>query len=547
MDLIEKFKQNKKTIIVFLLILAVGIFLRTYQFHDWMRFSVDQARDAGIISDALENKESLPLLGPKAGTTTFKLGSIYYYFSYFSAKVFGNYPDKMAYPSLLSAILAIPLMFFLMRKYFQEKIAFSIMLVMSFSYLLVISSRFSSNPNVVPFFLLLFLYSLLEILDNQQKKNFFWSSLVGLTLGVLIQLHTTLLIIAPIMTLCVFGFLLKKRATGVLQSFFLVLVLSLSVNMTQIIYETNHNWANSKVFFSSLQSKNESKISFFEKVYLISACQLQANSYMISSVIPAVEIKNNSDNATCNHILQQPKGGFFKNFSYYLNITASIVFFVCGYLLLLRKFKNEKELKTKNFIGLVILFQILSFIIFIPVAEMMHTGYFNILFPLPFVLLGLIFEFVLEKFPNSGKFVVVAVLLTLLSLSSLKLYELSQRYVKGEENNSRNVTLGEVERMSKYLLENSLGRSEVYFSGQKDLVDRYYKTINYFAEEANLDMTFLKSEDIASGKVEIRKKVPIFYIQKNNHEKNDPGEIRQGRKIISSQVFSSQTILILEN
>ncbi len=146
MKLFKKVSQHEKVAVIFFLILIVGIFLRTYQFHAWMRFSVDQARDAGIVSAALENKEPLPLLGPKAGTTTFKLGSIYYYFSYISAKLFGNYPDKMAYPSLLSAILAIPLMFFLMKKYFQEKFALAIIAVMSFSYLLVISSRFSSNP-----------------------------------------------------------------------------------------------------------------------------------------------------------------------------------------------------------------------------------------------------------------------------------------------------------------------------------------------------------------------------------------------------------------
>ncbi|NTV41280.1 MAG: hypothetical protein HGA61_03355 [Candidatus Moranbacteria bacterium] len=547
MNIIEKIKQNKKTVIIFLLILTAGILLRTYQFHNWMRFSVDQVRDAGIVSAALENKEPLPLLGPKAGTTTFKLGSIYYHFSYFSAKVFGNYPDKMAYPSLFSAILAIPLMYFLARKYFSKKVALSIMAVMSFSYLLVISSRFSSNPNVVPFFLLLYLYSMLELLDGQNKRSYFWSVLVGLALGVSVQLHTTLLVIMPLMTLGILGFLLKDKRVGVFKNFFIIFVVALFFNISQLNYEINNDWANSKIFLASLSSKSKTETSLFEKVYLVSTCQLQANSYMISSLIPDVEIKNNSDNATCNHIFQNPKGGLDKKLAYYSNIFASVLFSVFGYGLFYRRFKKERDKSKQSFLGLLLLFQFLAFVVFVPVAEMLHTGYFNILFPVPLVMFGLLVEFVLVKFKKKGK-IIVLVLLTLLLLSSLaKSYQLALRYMDGKENNSRNVTLGEIERMSKYVLSNSAGNSKVYFSGQKDLVDRYYKTINYFAEEAGLDMTFLKSENIANGKAEIRKGVPIFYIQKNGHEKNDPGEIRQGREIVSSQIFSNQTMLILKN
>ncbi|NMC87867.1 MAG: hypothetical protein GYA69_05505, partial [Candidatus Moranbacteria bacterium] len=90
------FKQNKSkiAIVFFLVFLAAGIFLRTYNFHDWLRFNTDQARDAVVVSDFLEGKTALPLLGPKAGGTDFKLGPIFYYFQIISAKIFGVSPDK---------------------------------------------------------------------------------------------------------------------------------------------------------------------------------------------------------------------------------------------------------------------------------------------------------------------------------------------------------------------------------------------------------------------------------------------------------------------
>ena len=109
-NLKELFKKNKKTVIILSVIVLAGIFFRTYEFHDWLRFSRDQVRDVSLIGNALEGKEHLPLLGPNAGTTKFRLGPIYYQFSYMSEKIFGNYPDKMAYPSVFFSILSIPLL-----------------------------------------------------------------------------------------------------------------------------------------------------------------------------------------------------------------------------------------------------------------------------------------------------------------------------------------------------------------------------------------------------------------------------------------------------
>ncbi len=69
------FKKNKGVIISLALILLAGVFLRTYAFHDWLRFSGDQARDAAIIRAAIEHEAPLPLLGPLAGGTNFFIGS----------------------------------------------------------------------------------------------------------------------------------------------------------------------------------------------------------------------------------------------------------------------------------------------------------------------------------------------------------------------------------------------------------------------------------------------------------------------------------------
>lgn len=134
------------------MIVALGIFLRTYHFRDWLRFSDDQARDAIIIRNIIEHKQSLPLLGPIAGTSTFYLGPAYYYIEYGAAKVFGAAPDKIALPDLLFSILAIPPLFFFLKKYFSEKLSLSLTALFAVSFFAVRYSRFAWNPNSTGFF-----------------------------------------------------------------------------------------------------------------------------------------------------------------------------------------------------------------------------------------------------------------------------------------------------------------------------------------------------------------------------------------------------------
>ena len=69
-------------------VFVAGIFIRTYHYHDWLRMNADQARDAALVSRTVEGIDPLPLLGPKAGGTEFKLGPAFYWFEAASAKVF---------------------------------------------------------------------------------------------------------------------------------------------------------------------------------------------------------------------------------------------------------------------------------------------------------------------------------------------------------------------------------------------------------------------------------------------------------------------------
>ncbi|PJA85653.1 MAG: hypothetical protein CO143_01245, partial [Candidatus Moranbacteria bacterium CG_4_9_14_3_um_filter_45_14] len=106
--------------------------------------------------------------------------------------LFGGTADKMAYADLLFSIATIFLVYFFFKKFFAEQISLILTFLFSISFFVVTYSRFAFNPNSIPFFTLLFLFSLLAILDNAPKEKLRWAVLLGIAMGIGFQLHTIL-------------------------------------------------------------------------------------------------------------------------------------------------------------------------------------------------------------------------------------------------------------------------------------------------------------------------------------------------------------------
>jgi len=125
---------------------------------DWLFFKMDQARDAYLIKQTLENGLGwLPLLGPKAGGTHLNLGPAFYYFQYLAAFLFQSaHPAVLAYPDLLFSILSIPLFFLFLKKYFPRDWSMVLAGLYAVCFLGIEYSRFAWNPNSLVFFNLLF-------------------------------------------------------------------------------------------------------------------------------------------------------------------------------------------------------------------------------------------------------------------------------------------------------------------------------------------------------------------------------------------------------
>ena len=540
-EVFSSIKKIKVHVWILLLIMAVGIFLRAYHFHDWLQFSPDQARDATIVGDAISGKSALPLLGPIAGGTSFHLGPAFYYFNYASALIFGNTPEAMAYPDLVFAILSIPLFYFFLKKYFSANLSLALMSLYAVSFFAVEYSRFSWNPNLIPFFVLLFLYAILEISDENGKRTIFWPILAGIGLGIGIQLHTLLLLTMPVVAIAV-GIYLFFRKKLPWKSFLIIFLVAFFLNVPQVISETKTGGANIENFFAGAGSQSDSGSDMVSNAGLIASCQTIYNIHMISSF-------ENKEN--CGNILAAGKfeiknlnntpGNFSDMDLFVLSIVASVVFSIGGYFLWGYYWWKESNKSKRNFLGVLMLFHLITVAFFVVVASRLSMRYYIILFIVPFVLLGLWAELILEN-KNMKKYagsIAIAVLGLLVFSNIFVIARAAGPFIRSRANNGDISVLGEIEPVASYIAGKSGAEKEAYLSGERLYLYRFSQPLEYLTRKENVNLSVPMDGD------SLDPKRLLFYIAHTTKKKYRPGDQEKGKTIEDVRQFGTMTVFVL--
>lgn len=522
-------------------IFLFGAFLRMYHFHDWMRFSPDEARDATFISNALSGVAPLPELGPQAGNTRFFLGPLYYQAEYASAFLFGNMPDSLAYPDLFFSLLAIPLLFFFLRKYFSVRTALILDALFSISFFAITSSRFASNPNSIPFFVILFLFSLLSLLDEGGKRKYIWATLLGLSMGVGIQLHTLLFLVSPAVAVIVWGYLIYRKAITWKHAA-LVILCFLLMNVGQLKYEFRHGGSNILQLFRGASS--ESSVggnTLMRNIGLIASCQLEANAHILLAPI---------DETNCEDIFNVMRAGrketFIKGAGPIVNgafllgeLTLCLVLSVGGYILLWHRLQLESLSGKRNFLGVLLVYNILSFVVMLPVASQIEVHYFNILIVVPFVLLGLWMEYLLSSHWAHGKRLLRAMIVLLFVANGIFLARVASDYSEQRVSDSDNSILGEITPMVAYLIADSEGSDRVFIDGTTFYLKRFLKPFDFLSRQQGVQM--VRPESDQNFPVGTR----FFYINGTKLHTASPGETVNGDLVLAVRQFQQVTIYTL--
>lgn len=418
--LIGNFLRKNKFLIILLAIIFLGAFLRAYHFSDWLHFELDQSRDAKIIDLAMkEGPAALPLLGPKAAGSFLRLGPAFYYFKYLSALIFGNTPSGMATIIMIFGILAMPAFYFLSRRYFGRWLSLSLLVLFSTSLFLIMYSRFSWNPNTMPLFIILMMYFLLRAVDeNEEQKKRGWSLMIAaFCLAVSTQLHFLAFVSVPVIVVL---FLLVKRPRIRWMYWLGAIAIILFMNLPVFLNEAKTGGANFKEFKEVAMGKSNknSDRTLIEKIFK-NYTENSLNHFLILSSqnteLPGLVQKNNFD-IKCDQSCRD---------NWFLGM-ISLVLFSIGIILLFKNLILEKEKRKKDFLIMIFIWFLVSFVLFIPLAFDISPRFWLLVSALPFVFLGLTFDFIIKILPK--KIAIGSILILVLVFCASNLYKTYLRF-----------------------------------------------------------------------------------------------------------------------
>jgi hypothetical protein len=556
MLIFKKLSSHKLEFTLFVLIFAIGIGLRTYNHSNWLHFEVDQTWDFQIVSNAIEKGPGeLPLLGPTAGGgRALRLGPAFYYMEYASALVFGNTPVGHSMLVLIFSLLAIPLFYLFVKRYFSVYVSLGILLIFSISLYLILYSRFSWSPNVLPFLMLLSLYSLLKSVSLKEKNAKIWFLIMIGAVTITTQIHFNAFFILPAI---VISFLIIKRPKFNFKTWLCSLAIILVLYSPVIANEIKTGGENSSFFIKKLDKKETHYKPFLEKLVLTA----RYNAYEYFLIISGNDQINEGSPPDGYNMGLACKKSCTDRLPYRI---PALFYFTLAIFLLVKRTKKEIPSDRKDFLILTLLWFIFSFLYFYAIfaSNILFPRFFLVVSPLAIILLGLIFETINPEKNKLrfGLFVLIILFLSYMNLKEVFNYFENLRNAPTTETtaemkdvfpDNKRVTLQQEKMLadymaSKYALNNypvyiscdhEYEPSFWYFLNQKNIFyynkfhaeltsEKIYTQANYFAIFRTNQIVLFQDKNISSNFTIIEEKrfgsLTVFYlnplVEKNTAE-----------------------------
>lgn len=281
------------------------------------------------------------------------------------------------------------------------------------SYFDVEYSRFAWNVNLLPFFVLLFLVSFWHFLTDNSKTAWGWIVLVGLALGVGVQLHAILIFLFPAVIFFDCLHLILKEKNFAWKKMLVILGIALLLNLPPIISEFKHNFSNTQNFETAFLAQT-SQNGLPKEFLLDIACNAQANTHIISAL---------GNRKVCDFLYADNQWAYSpatplslaRRPLFLAGEAVSFSFSLLGVGFLLSYFKKETDRKKRYFLGLIMLYGLLYFLIMLSVAPGSQMRYFLPIIFLPFTFLAFMFDYIFRKYPRWGAWLVAIIFLLLFS------------------------------------------------------------------------------------------------------------------------------------
>jgi 4-amino-4-deoxy-L-arabinose transferase-like glycosyltransferase len=331
-----------------------------------MEFLGDQGRDVIIIRDFLKNG-NLFFIGPQTSIGNMYLGPYFYYFIAPSLLISSFNPIGPAVFIGLISLATVYLIYFVSKKWFNKNTGYIASFLFGISPVVVKYSNFIWNPNIMPFFTLLFVYLFFEAFRKENYKYFIYATL---SFVMIINSHYLGLAILPFVGIYWLIQLYKyfKFKSPSLKPFLIYTIISFlvfAVSLTpQLLFEVKHNFQNSKALINFFTYR-ETTISIkpYKSIPKLPSLFNQVNTSLLAG-------KNET-----------------------AGIVTSIIFAV-GILFV---FIKSKDKKTK-YLYLCIVWYLVGLVCLALYKQHVYDHYFGFLFPVVFIL----FAYVINRFKIWG-------------------------------------------------------------------------------------------------------------------------------------------------
>jgi 4-amino-4-deoxy-L-arabinose transferase-like glycosyltransferase len=369
-----QFSKLKKLLIpnvlvIFILLLAA--FLRLYKIADYMTFLGDQGRDVLIVYNILHGH--LTLLGPTSSVGGFFLGPIYYYFMAPFLWLFNYNPVGPAVMVALIGIATVWLVYKFGSEFFNSKVGLIAALLYAISPLVVSYSRFSWNPNPMPFFSLLILYLLYKAVKKSSLKLFF---IVGILFGIAMQLHYLSIFLGMVMLVyALLALFYKQKSFKILTKLvkdYLAIFIGFILGWSPFIaFEIRHGFPDFKNIFNFVlfSGKTGAGPNYFATVYDV--------FFRLFGRL----------------VFYFPTPDFQNHFAHTQVLLWQVVVLVCAVfacgVIFFKLYKAFRE-KSENFEKylLLVVWLVVGILLFGFYKKEIYDYYFAFMFPLPFLLIA---------------------------------------------------------------------------------------------------------------------------------------------------------------
>jgi len=444
--------KSKISLILLTLILLLSAYLRLYHISDYMTFLGDEGRDVLVAKEILEG--NFTLLGPRSSAGDFFMGPIYYYMITPFLFLFNYDPVGPAVMVAILSVFTTWLIFFVGKKWFGETAGLIAAALYSVSPVVITYSHSSWNPDVLPFFALLFIHIIYVAVHAKNAWKFF--IFAGFLLGISLQLHylaVLLGVVAAVYVLWANWYKDKAIKIGLTVKNYLQILSGFIIGFSPfLVFEARHEFANTRSIFSFIFSDTLQKSYTAQSSYLdiVSDAFFRIFARLVF-FFPSLDMSTYFDKL------------FLQVFSF---VSVVIILFALYFLF-----------RTKNKYVLVLtgLWLFLSLALLGLYKKSIYDYLFTFIFPLPFLIIGNFLSRLLF-FGKDKKQKIIFSILSIILFVSIFAYNLNGMPFRNEPNRQKE----QVKTISKAIIEHSDNKPynfALITKGNSDHAYRYFLEI----------------------------------------------------------------------